>query len=1016
MADKIRIRRGLFADLPELDVGEFGFCTDNQRLYIGTSTGNALISGLIGAVDLTVDGYVNPALDNTYGLGTDDLRWLHLKLGPDSLQIVSKADETGGTAYTWDWSLSAAGELILGQNGERRLTIGEDETTFNKPILMERSAAPSTPSDGYGTLYFGGDDKFHFVDSTGSDTILVNQVLSVNGYTGAIVLDYGDVGAVDDSLRGAVNGVAELDVSGTVPETQLPGIALTKIYEVDTEVAMLGLSAYRGSMALRSDTKQAWFLKGTDPSRIEDWEVMVYPLDGYAIAGVEGSIQINEGGVPGGDEFFALRDGPDSKTLYVESEAGQDGYITVANFNSSGNKDSVVQIASQTGNPYLLWEVSGADLDPANAVKSYAFGIDNSDSDKLKLSYTGSGSHADPDGASVAFQSDGGGNVALPGNVIVGSNVSPSAKLHVVGSNGSTSVTPYANADELVIDNNDNCGINMLSADNGDLYLAMGTTSNTFLTGIKYDSYRKNFDLYFDGSPILRIDKYHNLSFGTLYNAARFHIVGEDGTTSVYPHTNADELLLDNDSDSGLTIISDSSSTGNVCFGDTNDSDIGRIVYDHSVNSMTLYTNATARFFISSDGYAGINETSPDGRLHIVGSDGTVSTSATLSAEADELILDNNSVAGLSIISGINQTGNIFFYDHNSLNGKIIYDHIDDSMEVHLGGTERISITSAGKVGFNSDSPTEYFEVSPGSDVSGVIGNAFVGYPGYAAAVFAHKDMATSYPAVEQNASGGTYIYSASGQDVEILADGNTFTFNSDGITIDNGQIFADALSGASAPAYSFDGSGDTGMYIDSGDVGISVGGANVAHFDSTGRVGIGTTGPSTKLHVESDGAAHSAIFFTDGGTSANHGIKIQAGEDTPTTNNYFIDLYDGNGTQEGGILVPTGGAPAFYVSSDERIKENIIPTKVSGLDTINAINLYEFDRVKNNVNDKIPITPRHSKIGFVAQQVKDVYPDMVGEDSDTGTMHVADGLLIPVLVKAIQELTERIKELENKN
>jgi hypothetical protein len=39
----IKIRRGTEVQLPTLDVGELGFCTDTNKLYIGTPTGNQLL-------------------------------------------------------------------------------------------------------------------------------------------------------------------------------------------------------------------------------------------------------------------------------------------------------------------------------------------------------------------------------------------------------------------------------------------------------------------------------------------------------------------------------------------------------------------------------------------------------------------------------------------------------------------------------------------------------------------------------------------------------------------------------------------------------------------------------------------------------------------------------------------------------------------------------------------------------------------------------------------------------------
>lgn len=45
MANKIKIKRGLFANLPTLDLAEFGFTTDTKKLYIGDGTSSIKIGG-----------------------------------------------------------------------------------------------------------------------------------------------------------------------------------------------------------------------------------------------------------------------------------------------------------------------------------------------------------------------------------------------------------------------------------------------------------------------------------------------------------------------------------------------------------------------------------------------------------------------------------------------------------------------------------------------------------------------------------------------------------------------------------------------------------------------------------------------------------------------------------------------------------------------------------------------------------------------------------------------------------
>ena len=64
-------------------------------------------------------------------------------------------------------------------------------------------------------------------------------------------------------------------------------------------------------------------------------------------------------------------------------------------------------------------------------------------------------------------------------------------------------------------------------------------------------------------------------------------------------------------------------------------------------------------------------------------------------------------------------------------------------------------------------------------------------------------------------------------------------------------------------------------------------------------------------------------------------------------------------------------------------------------------------------------------QIGFIAQEIEQVFPGLVqetpdrnvetGEDLGTTTKTVKTTILIPMLVKAIQELTARVIELEKK-
>ena len=91
---------------------------------------------------------------------------------------------------------------------------------------------------------------------------------------------------------------------------------------------------------------------------------------------------------------------------------------------------------------------------------------------------------------------------------------------------------------------------------------------------------------------------------------------------------------------------------------------------------------------------------------------------------------------------------------------------------------------------------------------------------------------------------------------------------------------------------------------------------------------------------------------------------------------------------------------------SDARKKKNIRDTKVKGLDSINAIKVRDFEWIKNS----LPVNA-----GLVAQELQKVFPDAVTQLGDDDFLGVSRERLVPVLIKAVQELSEKVEELEDK-
>ena len=120
--------------------------------------------------------------------------------------------------------------------------------------------------------------------------------------------------------------------------------------------------------------------------------------------------------------------------------------------------------------------------------------------------------------------------------------------------------------------------------------------------------------------------------------------------------------------------------------------------------------------------------------------------------------------------------------------------------------------------------------------------------------------------------------------------------------------------------------------------------------------------------------------------------------------------------------------------TSDSKFKDNIISLDAqNSLDNLLKINPVSYHlkqieihsvggdstKVQKYYNEKDQLFTK-TKFGVIAQELKEIYPDMVYQDSD-GNLGVAYTELIAVLIKAVQaqqkeisDLSDRIKKLED--
>ena len=99
--------------------------------------------------------------------------------------------------------------------------------------------------------------------------------------------------------------------------------------------------------------------------------------------------------------------------------------------------------------------------------------------------------------------------------------------------------------------------------------------------------------------------------------------------------------------------------------------------------------------------------------------------------------------------------------------------------------------------------------------------------------------------------------------------------------------------------------------------------------------------------------------------------------------------------------------ARGFNFFSDERMKNNIVPSELSALSALEKIGVYQYQMNQDPQGDK--------EFGVLAQELRHHLPDTVELDAATGFLKVKlDKLLVHVL-KGVQEANEALKHLDAK-
>jgi hypothetical protein len=133
------------------------------------------------------------------------------------------------------------------------------------------------------------------------------------------------------------------------------------------------------------------------------------------------------------------------------------------------------------------------------------------------------------------------------------------------------------------------------------------------------------------------------------------------------------------------------------------------------------------------------------------------------------------------------------------------------------------------------------------------------------------------------------------------------------------------------------------------------------------------------------------------------HALNISKFDNNSTTSQRFIAFaMNANTSGSGQINANGAGAAAFGTYSDIRLKENVtdLPPQLEAMCSLRPV---EFDYKDGSGR----------QLGFIAQEVQEIYPDLVGEGDD-GFLTLSDlNKNDARMIKAFQELCDKVKALE---
>lgn len=268
-------------------------------------------------------------------------------------QVLAKAS---GDDYDTEWVNPGTGpggavSSVNGQTGDVSLDQDDiaDGVTYKQYSQTEKTKLAGVAADA---------------TANQTDAYLLARANHTGQQSSSTISDFN---SASDARIAAANGVSIASLSGgKIPTSQLPAIAVTDVFVVNSQAAQLALTAEEGDIAIRTDQNKSYVQNGGTAGTMADWSELLTPTDlVLSVNGEVGAItlttddisdtgQTNKWSTAGEKTKLAgIETGAQVNT--VNSVAGKTGAVTLvkadvglSNVDNTSDASKPVSTATQT--------------------------------------------------------------------------------------------------------------------------------------------------------------------------------------------------------------------------------------------------------------------------------------------------------------------------------------------------------------------------------------------------------------------------------------------------------------------------------------------------------------------------------------------------------------------------------------------------------------------------------------------------------------------------------------------